>query len=324
MKSHLDPPLVARNGRALQVLVIARISTVHQDERSLDDQVALCRGWMMDHTDHPFEIKSITSRGSGEYLDRKESLEAIDLVTSGDYDLVLTEDLGRIYRRLEAMHFCENCIDCDTRLVAINDHVDTAQENWTVSAFFGVMRHEAYTKDTAARIRRSLRNRFSQGGVVQTLPYGYEKPEGCKDDTQIRKLSEAEEIYDSWFTKLEEGAGFAEIADWLNEKGVPTGRYCRIKHWTSFMVGRITANPILKGVRVRNHKMSKRVNKTGRRRSVNAPIMERLERHCPNLVFLDPDRFDRVNSIVAEKNAKYKRNGSGGITPVRKLLNYHK
>ena len=38
-----------------------------------------------------------------------------------------------------------------------------------------------------------------------------------------------------------------------------------------------TLNPILKGVRVRNKKMSKRVNKTGRPRSVDAPA-EELER----------------------------------------------
>src|SRR4051794_19941311 len=191
MKCHLDPPLFPRAGTILLVLIIARISTEHQDERSLDDQIALCRNWLSEHTDLPFELKCIKSRGSGECLDRKESAEAIELIESGRFDLVITEDLGRIYRRIEAMLFCENCIDFDTRLVAINDHVDTAQDNWKLSAFFGVMRHESYNQDTAARIRRSLRNRFGNGGVVQTLPYGFEKPDGCKDDSQVRKIPEA-------------------------------------------------------------------------------------------------------------------------------------
>ena len=317
MKSYLNPPLVPRNGTALLVLIIARISTLHQDEKSLDDQVALCRNWLIEHTNLPSELTPISSRGSGEYLDRIESAKAIELIESRRYDLIITEDLGRIYRRIEALNFCEFCADFDTRLVAINDQVDTAQDNWRLSAFFGVLRHEAYNKDTSARIRRTLRNRFSQGGVIQTLPYGYEKPEGCKDDSLLRKLPEAEQVYDRWFTMLEEGASFAEIADRLNAEGIPTGPYCRSERWTSSMVGRITANPILKGVRVRNNKMAKRINKTGRRRSVDAPPEERLERNCPNLAFLDPDRFDRVNRIVAEKNGKYKRNGDGSGDPRR-------
>ena len=64
------------------------------------------------------------------------------------------------------------------------------------------------------------------------------------------------------------------------------------------MVGRIVGNPILKGVRVRNKKMSRRNNKTGRRRSVDAPPEERLERNCPHLAFIDPERFDRVNALL--------------------------
>jgi hypothetical protein len=37
----LNPPLTARNGRVLLVVVVCRISTEHQDERSLQDQEAL-------------------------------------------------------------------------------------------------------------------------------------------------------------------------------------------------------------------------------------------------------------------------------------------
>jgi hypothetical protein len=42
------------------------------------------------------------------------------------------------------------------------------------------------------------------------------------------------------------------------------------------MVGRVTHNPILKGVRRRNNKISKRINKTGRSKQINAPPEEHL------------------------------------------------
>src|SRR5262249_15587203 len=157
----------------------------------------------------------------------------------------------------------ENCEDHDTRLIALNDHVDTGREDWRLGSFFAVMRHEAYNKDTANRIRRTLRNRFSQGGVIQFIVFGHIKPPGAKSDTELRKDPAAEPIYDEWFRMLENGATFAEVADWLNAQGIPPGPFSRQKHWDGKMVGRVTKNPILKGVRVRNAKVSRRVNKTG-------------------------------------------------------------
>jgi hypothetical protein len=49
----LQPPLVPRNGATLRVLGIARISTEHQDQRSLADQEALYRRWLDGHAGGP-------------------------------------------------------------------------------------------------------------------------------------------------------------------------------------------------------------------------------------------------------------------------------
>jgi hypothetical protein len=48
-------PLTARNGHTLKILGIARISTDHQDALSLDDQLALYRRWLAEHT-----VRSLT------------------------------------------------------------------------------------------------------------------------------------------------------------------------------------------------------------------------------------------------------------------------
>ena len=69
----LQPSLTARNGHTLEVLGIARISTEHQDALSLEDQEALYRGWLAQHTELPSELKMIAGRGSGEWLGRVES-----------------------------------------------------------------------------------------------------------------------------------------------------------------------------------------------------------------------------------------------------------
>ena len=181
MSGHLDPPLAPRRGRTLRVLAICRISTEHQDRRSLDDQEALLRRYRRRPPRRPGRLDVIASRGSGEYLDRKELAEAEELIESRTFDLVVAEDLGRhLPPRQAPIEICEMCQDSGTRLIAINDHVDTARDDWRLNAFFAVFRHESYNTDTAQRIRRSLRNRFTQGGVVQTFLYGYVKPPGAR------------------------------------------------------------------------------------------------------------------------------------------------
>jgi site-specific DNA recombinase len=319
MAVFLDPPIVARNGRKLKVLATCRISGDNQDAKSLNDQEALYRRWLAEHTDFPYHMEVLAGRGSGEALDRQEYLRAIEMVESGQYDLFLTEDLGRICRRVHAHIFCETCEDHDTRLIALNDHVDTGREDWRLGSFFAVMRHEAYNKDTANRIRRTLRNRFSQGGVFQYTLYGYIKPLGTKTEADVHKDPAAEPIYDEWFRKLENGVTFAEVADWLNGQGISTGQFCRQNRWDCKMVARVTKNPILKGVRVRNAKVSRRVNKTGRRKAVDAPPGERLERVVPHLAFIEPARYDRVLRLLRQRNASHRRKGDDGQNPCQSL-----
>src|SRR5262249_54007779 len=179
----------------LKILAICRISGPNQDIKSLDDQAAVYRHWIEQHTDLPFDVMTLAGRGSGEYLDREEYLRAIELVEGGTFDLLITEDLARICRRVHAVIFCETCEDHHVRLIALNDFIDTGSEDWRQASFFAVMRHEAYNRDTAKRIRRTLRNRFTQGGVFQVPIYGYRKPVGAKKEDDISKDPSAEPIY---------------------------------------------------------------------------------------------------------------------------------
>ena len=294
---HLDPPLIPRNHDVLQTIGIDRISGKNQDPKCLDDQQALLDRWVKDRFDGQVEWTFIRGQGEGERLDRRQVAEAEALVAAGRVDLVIMEDLGRHMRRMQSYLFCEACEDAETRLVAINDNIDTAKE-WRLNALFACMKHEQSNKDTAERIKRTLRNRFSQGGVVQCPIFGYVKEKGAKSDQELLKDPAAEPIYKEWFRRLDEGATYSEVSDWLNELNVLPGPYSRSTQWTGPTVGRITHNPILKGVRVRNHMKSKRVNKTGRYHSVKADPEERLERYCPHLAFFETDYYDRVVAKV--------------------------
>lgn len=313
MAVNLQPPLLARNGRTLKVLGIARISTIHQDALSLEDQEQLYRKWLNQNTDLPYDLTMISGRGSGEDLERIEYLEALDAIETRTYDLVVAEDLGRITRRVHSQIFCEKCEDAGTRLIAINDSIDTRIGSWRLNAGFASMRHEMYNADTAKRIRRSLRNRFENGGVLGVQVFGIIKPLGANKDSELSKDPDAQPIYDEMFRLLENGASYSEVADWLNDTKVELPPYARSKKWRCSLVTQLIHNPILKGLRVRNRKISKRINETGRHKSVAAPPEELLERHCPHLAFIEPARYDLLIKKLDEKNEKYRRKGIEGI-----------
>jgi site-specific DNA recombinase len=229
---------VPRGGRVLKTVSVSRISTDHQDERSLEDQLAKHKSFMAGQYSGPIEWTVIKSRGSGEHLDRNELNELEQLIESDEFDLVIAEDLGRICRRRRAYDLCELCVDHKVRLIAINDRVDTGEDGWEDGAFISTWHHERSNRDTSERIKRSLRNRFQQGGVCQTFPFGYIKPENAKSDAEVRKDPEAEPVYDEWFTRLERGDAYAEVADWLNGKDVPTGPWCEREKWDGPLVTR--------------------------------------------------------------------------------------
>ena len=299
--------------KILRVLLVARVSDPgpgKQDERSVEDQEALLRSWVAANIPNPCEFEVFASSGPGEWIDRAEFQELRDKVMSGVYDLLVTEDLGRILRRLQAHMFVEECVDHDTRVIALNDHVDTAEPGWEDRSIFSAWHHERSNRDTSMRIKRTHRSRFQSGGCAAIPIYGYIKPPGAKSDMDWIKDPEAEPIYEEWFQRLNRGDSFQDIADWLNENGVPTGPYCESEKWDGTTVGRVSRNPILKGMRQRNVRESYRDSR-GKYRTRKADPAMLLQREVSHLAFFEPEYYDRIIADVNARNAIYRRGQNG-------------
>jgi DNA invertase Pin-like site-specific DNA recombinase len=310
-------PFKPRRGNTARVMLISRISTVHQSAMSLDDQEAYCRKFVADHYSGPVEFTVIKGRGSGEHLERVELLQAEEGVESKAYDIVVVEDLSRICRRSRAFDFCESCIEHGTRLISINDGIDTAFRDWLIKAGFATIKNEVYNQDTSDRIRRTLRNRFSNGGIVQTVQFGFEKMGGSNLDKDLQKLPGAERIYEKIFTMLEGGATYSEVADWMNSEGVPVGKWSRNRKWDGRMVSRLVHNPLVKGLRRRNEMISVR-KQSGVHFSVKAPKSENLSREVLHLAFIEPVRYDRLIATLAARNGHYARGRAASKDDSRK------
>ena len=315
--AYLDfhPPLTARDGRTLRALTVARISTEGQDEKSLDDQTELTKERVNRSFDGKVEWTVIRSRGSGEILERAELVELEAAIESRKYDLIICEDLGRICRRIYAILICELCEDNGTRLIALNDSVDTGRPDWQMNAVFSAARHEQYNKDTSARIRRTQRNRFQNGGMTQYRIFGYTAPPGAKYDHEIQIDPELLKWAIGIIERLEAGHSFQQVADWLNKNGVPPGPRARRKYWTGRLVAQWVYNTQIKGERRWNTRISVRNNKTGRRKKVKAPAGERLVRQVPHWAIIDADRYDALVRMLRLRNGSCAPGKPTGIDP---------
>ena len=315
--SFLTPPLTPKNGQTLQVLAVCRVSSPgenKQDIRSLDDQEALLKKWLDENTEYPLELTVIAGSGSGENLERKEYLQLLDEISTERYDLAITEDLSRIARRVHAHIVCEKCLDCATRLIAINDRVDTAIEGWEDASMMSTWHHARSNRDTSDRIKRAHRNRFTVGGCVHQVRFGYIKPPGAKSDVDVTKDPAAEYYIKEWFRRLdEEQASYSTIADWLNREDVPPGPNRKKKIWDCRMVASDTHNSWLKGIRERNRQRSKRNHASGKYVSEKAPPEMLLTRNVPHLAYFEEAYYDRIVSAADTRNAGYRRRDSNGV-----------
>jgi len=124
--------LTPQNGHTAEVLLVTRVSDARpgkQDVRSLTDQQHMLEKWLRANLTVRLKVTVNSCKGRGEEIDRKELFDLIDLVDSERFDLLLVEDLGRILRRARAIEFVENCVDRKTRMITVNDHIDSRIED---------------------------------------------------------------------------------------------------------------------------------------------------------------------------------------------------
>jgi site-specific DNA recombinase len=325
------PPLAPpKNGHTYAILAVCRVSDPgpgKQDPRSLTDQEHSYRELLDAALKVPYVLTVIAGSGSGELLTRDALYELDDKVATRNYDLVLTEDLGRIARRIQAYVVCEHCEDHDTRLYSMNDHVDTVQPNWREAAIFAAFHHERSNRDTSDRIKRSHRSRFVSGGCLRQAVYGWIKPLGAKNDSEMSKDPAAEPIYREWFRMLDEDddATFADVARFLKSHGIrffPRGGGETVEP-DGKSVARHTFNVLLKGVRERNRRKSKRMNKEGEYISVKAPLEDLLIRHVPHLAFFDASYYDRVVAKIKTRHSCYRRSSDPAADPCLRRSRKH-
>lgn len=316
MSKRSETTLTPRNGKTLQVLVVARISgCADQKDISLQDQEEHAKEAVAELYEGDVEYKTIATRGKGEQLDRPELEQIETLLCSRQYDLFVLDDLGRLVRGTDAVRILGKGVDHGTRTIAVNDCIDTADETWEEDAIAACRDHVGHNAHTSKRLKQKMMRRFEQKGeCVANQIYGYIKPKGAKnyDDWTIDR--DATPFIQEGARLLIESGNCSAVADHFNEKGVPVGPHCRVPRWNGAMIRRFYKNPILKGFVGRGFLHTVKHHGTGKRVCVKNPKGPKW-REVPHLAHLTPEVFDQVNHRLQEKNKCYRRKRKNGEDP---------
>ena len=317
-------PLTPRNPNGeLLVVAIGRISTVHQDHESIEASYRYIQEFLSHIYRGPIQMKLLGEQASGMLTDRATIRAAEDLVATGTVDLVIAEDLARIYRNPRHQYsFVQDCVDRGTRLICVGDNLDTADDNWEIAMGAAALRHGLHIPDTRRRVRRSATHSFHNGGMVQKVKYGYRKlsaeeaasGESGTKGLRIAKVYECTPVILQMMKRVMAGAAYAAVADWLNAEGIRPGHYVRSGRWTARLVVDLLDDPILGGMRTFRKTVYRPVFRTGKHHPTRNDDPE--TEHYLELAHLSQEEHDSLREEIARRRAAHNsKNGESRPRP---------
>jgi site-specific DNA recombinase len=207
-------------GESVRSVIYARFSTDLQNERSIDDQIALCRDYARREGLEVISTYEDRARSGGSILGRDGLLKLIDDAKAGQFEIVIVEALDRLSRDMEdlaGLHKRLTFLDIQIRAVF------EGQVNTILVGLRGLI-GQLYREDNAHKVRRGLAGRVGQGLNAGGKAYGYTLAAGEKGK---RVIVEAEaRIVRRIFEEYVEGRTPREITHDLNNEKVspPRGR----------------------------------------------------------------------------------------------------
>ena len=309
MSMYRPQKIQPKNGHTVVLMNVARISGCeNQKDESLEDQQEHARevaGELVDG--FPVEYRWIATKGKGEDIVRPELAEVEAQLRTGEIDLLVLEDIGRLVRGTEASRLIGIAVDFGTRVVSPNDCIDTNDDSWEEDAISACRDHVGHNVHTSKRLKKKLMLRFKRNGQSTPLPVaGIIKPDDAKSYFDWSWDESSKPIILKGAYDLRQHLNCSAIADYFESVGFPTGKYCTNDEWDGKMVRRFYKNPILKGMPERGNMYSDKVHQTGRRRSKKNPEGP-VSIKVPHLELLPPDEFDELKAALDEKNSNLGR-----------------
>lgn len=272
--------------------IYARYSTDHQNDRSIEDQIALCR----DHAARSGAAIVATyedrARTSASLIGRDGITDLVADARAGRFDVVIVESLDRISRDQEDLAgVFKRLSHYRVKIEAVHDGVADA-----VQVGLRGLIGSIFLKDLKEKTRRGMAGVVRDGRSAGGRAYGYRPVPGRPGELSIEPAEAA--VVTRIFADYVGGVSPREIASRLNREAVPPPRGSR---WNASTINGnatrgygILLNPLYRGEIVWNRVAMTRDPDTGRRVSRVNPESEWQRKEAPELRIVPADLADAV------------------------------
>jgi len=213
--------MTKRHSMKNRAVIYARFSTDHQDERSIDDQVALCRDYARRENLHVIRVFEDRARSGASILNRDGLLALMEHATCNSFDVVIVEALDRLSRDMEDLAGIQK------RLLFLGIEIRAVHEGIVNTVLVGLrgLVGQLYREDGAAKVRRGMAGRVRAGLAGGGIQYGYAPVAGERGKRTIIE-SEAD-VVRRIFSEYVAGRTPRQIAGDLNRDNISPPRGTR-------------------------------------------------------------------------------------------------
>ena len=290
----------SRQPKGRRAVFYARYSTDLQKDRSIDDQVALCREYAARNGLIPGRVYSDRAQTSSSLVGRDGIMQLMADARSGDFDVVVVEALDRISRDQEDLAGIFKRLSFGgIEIVAVHDGVADAMQIG-IRGLLGSM----FLADLKHKVRRGMAGVVADGRAAGGVSYGYDLVLGRPGERTINE--EQAEVVRRIFRMYLGGMSPRDIAKQLNDEGILPPRGSK---WNASTIngnkGRnygILQNAMYEGKIIWNRVQMVRDPDTGKRVSRQNPESEWKTALAPELRIVPAALYDAVQKRKAVRS----------------------
>jgi DNA invertase Pin-like site-specific DNA recombinase len=281
--------------------IYARFSTDLQNERSVEDQIALCEDYARREGYAVVAKYEDRPRSGASVLGRDGLLKLLDDARTGLFDVLITEALDRLSRDMEDL------AGIYKRFSFLGIEIRAVHEGQANTVLIGLrgLVGQLYREDNVHKIKRGMAGLVKQGLYAGGLAYGYAPVAGEKGKRLI--VEKKAQIIRRIFNEYLAGSTPRQIAFGLNRDGVPPPRGTK---WNASTINGnrqrgngILHNEIYMGRMVWNRVRMVKHPDTGRRISRVNPESDWKYFDMPELAIVTPETFKQAQERKAVRTS---------------------
>jgi len=286
----------------MRAVVYSRFSTDRQTDSSIADQERVCaehaerQGWQIAER---YRDEGISGAAIGNRPGVRRLLEA---AMARRFDALLVTDLSRLSRSMgDLTKEIDRLVSRGVRVIGVQDGYDSARRGHKLQAGLSGIMGEAFRDMVKDRTYAALESRAKERKPTGGRAFGYR--DGKVDATEAAIVREI-------FGRYADGESWRQIADELNQRGVPSpgstwNRSTRRAHgWQGSGVRVILRNERYRGVVHWNCSEWRKDPDTGKRQRVERPREEWISHTDESLRIVSEEIWQRVERRLSRTRLK--------------------